>query len=187
MSGLKNITYQTIVDAVKTYIKNNSANIANFAGIPAAFKSGYSSIITISGGNAAATCYCTVSISGNAVTQATTTNVDNDMSSFLQTIGATSLLSQNIKSSELIKFVNDITIFCANRLYIASSIYNSGTNYLIYSPYQSGSYSDVETVSTGSVDKQIDYTDATSIVNAIVNTTKQVIRCIPIQYSENYS
>ena len=39
----------------------------------------------------------------------------------------------------------------------------------------------------GSVDKQIDYTDATSIVNAIVNATKQVIRCIPIQYSENYS
>ena len=50
------------------------------------------------------------------------------------------------------------------------------------------SYEDIELISaSGHANKEIDLWDATSIVNAVVNITKKSIRCVPVQYSENYS
>ena len=134
MSGLQSITYGTIVDAVKNYIKNNCTNIINFGGIPAEFKSGYSTTITISGGNGAATCYCTISITSGNVVQKTATDVDNDMTSYLQLIGASNMLNDNVKDSELLKFINDMVIFCTTKVAFSTSVHNSN-RYMIYSFY----------------------------------------------------
>ena len=169
MSGLQSITYQTIVDAVKTYIKTNCANITNFAGIPNVFKNGYSNKITISGGNAAATCYCTVTLSANEISQATTTDVDNDMTAFLQSIIPVAVLSQPITDSELIKFINDMTIFCSARMTYSTSIYNTGTSYLVYNKAQTPS------------DFSWEYEDDSSTSRQVYNHLKE-----DIGYSETF-
>lgn len=186
MSGLQSITYQTIVDAVKNYIKSNCINITNFAGISNVFKSGYSVNVTVPGGNAAATAYCNIYINGNNIVQATTTNVDDDMNSFLTQIGATDILSQNITDSEFIKFMNDMVIFCTTKMAYSTSIYAVSTKHLIYVTSQT-SYENVEAISaSGHSGKEIDLSDATSIINDIVNTAKRSIRCLPVQYYVNY-
>ena len=137
-SGLQDITYQQLVDVVKNYIKTNCTNITNYAGIPAVFKAGYSNQYTIPGGNAAATCYCTTTITGGDIVQATASDVDTDMNNFIETIYSKQYLSQYIKDSELIKFVNDLVIFCSTRLLYSTSVLNS-SKYLIYSKSQSTS------------------------------------------------
>lgn len=185
MSGIESITYNTIITNIKNTIKSNCVNISNFAGIPAAFKSGYSNKITISGGNTAATCYCTVTSNGNYVTQATTSDVDTDMTNFCNTIGLTPYLSQNVKDTEFVKFMNDIIAFCAAKLAFATSVYNTN-RYLIYNKNQT-TYGTTYTINEGSADKQVVTTDVTSAINKLMTDINKVIREIPVSYALNYS
>ena len=155
MSGLQSITYQTIVDAVKTYIKTHCENITNFDNIPNIFKNGYTNTLTISGGNDTATCYCTVTLSGGEISQATATDVDNDMTAFLQSIIPTNVLQQSMTDSELIKFINDMTIFCCARMCYSTSIYDTSKKYLVYNKSQSASDFSWQYEDDSSVDRQV--------------------------------
>ena len=185
MSGIQSITYETIVNQIKNYMKNNCINITNYAGINAAFKSGYSSKITISGGNSAATCYCTITSSGNLVQQATTSDVDTDMTNFCNTIGLTPYLTQSVKDTEFVKFMNDMLMFCTTKLAFSTSVYNSN-RYLIYNKGQT-SYGTTYTINEGSNNKTVETTDATTAINSLLNGVNNMVRDLPVIYNLNYS
>ena len=185
MSGIQNTTYSRAVNNIKTYIKNNCYNIANWSNLPAAFKSGYSNTVTVSGGNATAKCYCTITSSGNYVVQAATGDVDTDMTNFCNAIGLTPYINQNIKDTEFIKFMNNMLAFCTAKLAYATSVYNS-TRYLIYNKNQT-SYGTTYTINEGSVNKLIETTDVTTAINILMTDINQLIREIPVQYAFNYS
>lgn len=185
MSGIQSITYNTIINNIKTYIKNNCVNITNYAGLPSAFLSTYSNTVTISGGNAAATCYCTITASSNYIVQASTSDVDTDMTNFCNTIGLTSYLNDPVKDTEFVKFMNDIINFCGTKLAFSTSIYNSN-RYLIYNKNQT-TYGTTYTINAGSANKIIGTTDVTTAINTLMTEVNKVIREIPVQYSLNYS
>ena len=185
MSGIQSITYGAIIDIIKNYMKTNCVNITNFNGIPSVFKSGYSNKITISGGNAAATCYCTVTSSGNYIPSATTNDVDSDMSLFCDTIGLTPYLNLNVQDTEFVKFMNDMLSFCTIKLAFSTSVYNS-TRYLIYNKNNS-SYGTLYTINEGSSGKIVETTDVTSAIGKLLTDINTVIRELPVQYSLNYS
>lgn len=186
MSGLQSITYQAIIDAIKTYIKSNCLNISNYSGINIAYKSGYSGTSTIPGGNAAATCYCTYTLSANPVVQVASSVVDADMTNFISQIQLTAKLNSNIASSEFLNFINDIVSFCSSRMAYATSQYATTKQILIYSTSNT-SYSSLAPITTDEANKLMETNDINSVVNAVVNVTKQNIRCIPCKYTFSYS
>ena len=132
MTAIPQVTYKQIVDKIVADIKSSCINISNFASISSVFKSGYSQTITISGGNDAARCYCTVTISGNNIVEVSAGTVDANMNSFLSTIGINSYINDYIKPSEFIKFLNDMITFCSTKLAYSTSHYAQSTKYLIY-------------------------------------------------------
>lgn len=186
MSGLQNKKYSDIVNAIKTYIKTNCVNISNYNGIETAYKSGFTGTSTIPGGNGAATCYCTYTIAANPVSQVASSVVDTDMTNFIAQIQLTSKLDTNIASSEFINFINDMVSFCSSKMVYATSQYAATKQILIYSTSNT-SYSSVAAITTEDANKMMVSGDINSIINAIVNITKQTIRCIPCRYTFSYS
>ena len=185
MSGIESITYATIINNIKTFIKTKCVNITDYGNIPGEFKSGYTNVITISGGNAMATCYCTITSAGNYVVQATTSDVDTDMTNFCNAIGLTPYLNQTVKDTEFIKFMNDIIAFCSAKLAFATSVYNSN-RYLIYNKNQT-TYGTTYTINEGSANKIVELTDVTSAINKLMTDINNLIREIPVIYAFNYS
>lgn len=127
---LNDITYNTVINTVKNWIKNNCINIANWNSIPACFKQGYSNTTVISG-NGTIQSTCTINIV-KYVSQVSGTTVDTDINNFLNNIGLSNKLNENIDNSEFINFINNIVNFCATRLCFTVSQY-SENKYLIYS------------------------------------------------------
>lgn len=130
--AIENITYESIRDTVKNWIKSNCSNITNYAGMSSAVKNGYSYTIGSSGSNAyTETAKATLSSSLSSATNAS--QVDTDMNTFWNLIGSP---SGNITPDNFYKFINDMACFCATKLaFITSQTGNansSSVRYLIY-------------------------------------------------------
>ena len=180
---IQNITYQTLVDLVKNYIKTNCVNISNFDSINSTMKSGYSTSANISsnGGGYTSKYTCTIS---KAVSQVASSVVDTDMTNFLNTINVSNKLSSNIAEGEFINFINDLVSFCSTKMGFAVGQFTTA-KYLIYNT--STSYSSTVTINNDTARQLIKATNATSIVNMLINVMKQSLRNIPCTYTYSFS
>lgn len=126
-----NVTYETIRDTVKNWVKSNCSNITNYDGMSSAVKNGYSYTIG-SSGKTAYTESATATLS-SSLTSVTTSQVDTDMNTFWSLIGSPSGV---IAPDMFYKFINDMACFCATKLaFITSQSGNassSSVKYLIY-------------------------------------------------------
>ncbi len=181
---IQNITYQTLVDLVKNYIKTNCKNISDFASISSVMKSGYSTSATISSAGDGYTSSYTCTIS-KAVAQVDTSTVDTDMTNFLSTIGVSSKLSSNIPEGEFIKFFNDMVSFCSTKMAFATSQFTT-TKYLIYNT-GSTSYASTVTIGNNTARQLIKVTDITTITNMLTSVMKQTLRTIPCTYTYSFA
>ena len=168
MSGIKSITYRTIVDLVKKFIKENCSNITNYSGINASFKNGYTKTYTLDGGNSAATSYYTDTLTANGVSEVSTSTVDTDMNNFLNTIGLTNLLDNNITDSEFLDFINNIIIFASTKMTFRVSQLAQSTIYLVYDT-DNKTYSNTEMIEKGHMYKIIEASDAIEIFENLFN------------------
>ena len=190
--SLENITYQSVVDTVKTWIKSNCSNIANYSGMSNAVKNGYSYTIGSSSSGEAysetASCSLTSSITG-AVAESV---VDTDMTNFLTTIGVTSLLSQYINPTQFYKFINDMCCFCCTKLaFVTSQTGNANTSsvkYLIYWSANTNYNYDINIVSSSDTGYLLNASDVNEFWQNIVDMMVRIngnIRVLPVKY--NYS
>lgn len=186
MSGLANITYRTIVDWVKTYIKSNCVNITNYSGINNSFKKGYTKTYTLDGGNEDASCYYTYTLSSNGVVQATSTDVDNDMNNYLKSIGADILLDTRVNDSEFLDFINNMVIFVCTKMTFRVSQLAQSTIYLVYDK-DNTKYSNIESVEKGHMFKIIEADDVLEIFNNLFSIIKSNIRTKACIYTTKYS
>ena len=192
--SLGNVTYQAVVDTVKTWIKSNCANIANYSGMSNAVKNGYSYTVgTSSSGDAyseAATCSLSSSITG-AVASST---VDTDMTNFLSTIGASSILSQNINPTQFYKFINDMCCFCCTKLaFVASQTGNASSSSVRYLIYWTGNTSYTYTINVAAstaTNYVINASDINKVWQNIVDMMIRIngnIRVLPVNYTYSLS
>lgn len=181
---LQNITYQTLVDVVKNYIKTNCVNISNFASINSTMKAGYSTSATISSSGAGYTSNYTCTIS-KAVSQVSSSTVDTDMTNFLTTIGVSNKLSSNIAEGEFIKFFNNMMSFCSTKLGFATGQFTT-SKYLIYNT-SATTYSSTVTINNDTARQIVKASDITSITNIITTVMKQTLRNIPCTYTYSFS
>ena len=178
---IANITYNTVVNHVKSWIKSNCTNISNYNGINEVFKTGWASSpdITLASPEYTGTCIAKIT---RAVPQATTSNVDTDMTNFCDTYGITSRLNNNIPPSEFYHFIQDMISFICTKCVYATSQFEQGTRYLIYYPSNT-SYSTTFNISSTDAVKIIKASDVTSLMTTMITVANQNIRCIPCKYS----
>lgn len=177
----QSITYNTIITQVKNWIKTNCINISNYNSLPTCFKAGYTVTSQFAGTNNAIMTY-RVTIS-KYISAATTANVDNDMNSFINKISLANKLNNNIASSELISFVNDLMSFCSTKVAFTVSQY-SKNKYLIYNT-TNNNYKSTEGILTADLLKMIETSDVLSILNILETVINQTSRTIPCTYSYN--
>lgn len=181
--SIGNITYGTVVNLVKNWIKTNCVNITNFAGIPSVFKSGYTSSTVFAGAGTAAVATYIYNLTGNAISSVGVSTVDNDMNNFITTIGINDKLNQPIPASEFINFINDMVSFCSTKVcFTTSQFHNVG--YTVYYP-QNTAYSSVVTLPTNFDIKVIEATDAIKILNSLFGVIQQNIRNVTCRYSHD--
>ena len=126
------ITYQTLMNAAITKICALCNNVNNFAGIPSAYKSGYSTSQTKTGsGSRQMTVTLTTSISSNAVSEVTSATVTSQLNSFFSDRGISVKASKNITDRGLANFYNNIAAFCYARIWYYSSQMTT-TNIIVY-------------------------------------------------------
>lgn len=192
--SLGTLTYATMISQVTSWIKTNCTNISNFAGMPSCFKSGYS----VSGkcnhpngcpseGKGVYDKY-TVTISGNAIAQATASTVDTQMTSFWTDYCGNLNTNLNISPENYLGFIQDMVSFCSGRVFMAVSEY-SANKYLVYNGGGT-TYSNYVTLSPTQKQYRLVYAtdiayDAQGILYNIINATNQTIRLIPVRYSTN--
>lgn len=155
-----NITYTSIINIIKNYIKSNCLNVSNFAGIPNQYKTGYTRVIGSASANyigegARATI-------ANPVTEVTASTVDSDMATFLTNIGiSSSALSYPVDDSSFTPLFTNLAIFCTARVcYAMSNSSNSGTDakILVYYTGNSINYNQTTKLSPRPLDNGLTYT-----------------------------
>lgn len=181
---IANITYSTVVNQVKNWIKTNCSNISNYAGINSAFKPGYISTgVTLSSPQYTGT--YTVSIS-TSISQASASNVDNDMESFCNLYNITNKLNTNIPADEFYHFIQDMISFICTKCAFTCSQYAQGTRYLIYYPNHT-TYSTVFSISSTETKRLAQSNDVKSLMETIISVVNQNLRTIPCQYTWSLS
>lgn len=181
---IASITYSTVVTHVKNWIKNNCTNITNFSGINSAFKAGYTSSGTVLTSPQYTGTY-SIAIS-TAVAQATTSNVDSDMTSFCDTYGITAKLNNNIPASEFYHFIQDMISFICTKCAFTCSQFAQGTRYLIYYPGHT-SYSTTFTISSTVATRLAQASDVTSLMDTMITVVNQNLRTVPCKYTWSFS
>lgn len=173
------ITYQTIINAVKNYLKNNCMNIASYGSIPSTMKSGYSESSRIGGNDAHYTTKTITCTSG--VTQVSSSTVDTDMNNLLNRTGMNMVLSQPIKNEEFFRLLNNIISFCASNCMFASGHFDQNSKYLIYK--SNNQFNLTETIVNISDVNLIEPIDVTSVIDALKTALSQRIKCFACTYS----
>lgn len=174
--ALSAITYNTVVEHVKSWILANCMNFdTTIANLPACFKTGYSVVTTIT-----TNAKSTVTIS-KGVSQVASTTVATDMTNFLTTIQVNDKLNTNIVANEFLNFVEDIISFCSTKIGIAASQYST-TNYMVYLTGNTN-YSSLKNITTTTAYRLIDDADITTLINFITSVVRQNIRPYVCTYS----
>lgn len=182
------ITYQNIVDTVKTWIKANCVNITNYAGMSACVKNGYSYQIGSSGSSAyIETAKASLS---SQIIQLSASIVDSDMSNFLISVGASSFLNTNVSQDNFFKFISDMVCFCGTKLaYATSQSNNSSTStvrYLIYNNLNSTYNYKINIVQSSATTEILKANDTAVFLNYIIDLINQIgnnIRVVPCKYT----
>ena len=126
------ITYQTLMTAAINKVSALCNNVANFGGVPAEYKSGYSNVKTQQGsGGRPITLTLTTTIASGAVSQVTAATVSSQMNAFFNDRGITAKANKNITDRGLANFYNNIAAFCYARVFTYSSQMTS-TNIIVY-------------------------------------------------------
>lgn len=178
------ITYQEIIDLVKEYIIANCSNINDFNGMPAVFKTGYTSTGNIPRVNVSSKFTYTpkyVVTIIKPVTAATSTNVNADMNAFISKIGLTARLTDTVTTNSFLPFINDIISFCSTKLSFATSQYST-QKYLIYNT-NNNNYLAVENIPADIVYRLAHAIDVTKLINILFMVTKSLLRNIPCLYN----
>lgn len=184
-----NVTYSTMIDQVKQWIKTNCINIANFGSLPACFKSGQ----TAASGSCTSTGHAdyynstyTVKVSSNAVAQVAASTVDTQMTNFWTDYCGNININLNITPTNYLAFIEDMTSFCSARVYIACSEF-SQNRYLIYNDGAATYVNNRQLTSSQQAYKLITATDiaytSQGILINIINAVNQTLRLRPVYYS----
>lgn len=179
------ITYQSLSDLVKNWMKTNCANIANYGGMHACVKDGFKFEAGSSGGSAYVEKVTGV-ISSPVKFAIPTSKVDTDMTAFLQVIGSPSGI---ITPEDFYPYLNNLACFAATKLAFVSSRYNkdaySLVKYLIYWANESDWIKNVP-----SVEKMIDVSDTKLIIENLISImvrNEGYIRVVPVKISYTLS
>ena len=193
--SLGSITYGTIVDAVKTWIKSNCSNIANYSGMSNAVKNGYSYTVGTSSAGAAYSESATCSLSSSITAAVGASTVDTDMNNFLSTIGVTStMLSQNVNPTQYYKFINDMCCFCCTKLAFVTSqtgnASNTSVRYLIYWTGNTAYNYNISIASSTATAYVCNAADFNKIWQNLVDMMVRIsgnIRVLPVKYTYSLS
>lgn len=176
---IKSITYNTVTESIKNWIKTNSINIANWNSIPTCFKQGYSNTYQIAG-NETINSNCTATIV-KYITQSTTNAVDTDFNTFLTYLNIKNNLNSQLPGSEFINFINNIINFCSIKLCFVVSQF-SENSYLIYN--QNANLQNIFIQqNTYNSTKKISNEDMLKMLNCLENDIKKNIRTISCTYT----
>ena len=179
--AIANMTFQKLaIDTVASWISTNCTNISNYAGIPAAFKSGYSDVVTYAGTGTAAVSKHTATIAANAVPQVTSATVTSEMTSFLSARGITDL-TKNIPQSEFLDFVKDMISFACTKCTWTTSQFNTN-KYLIYWSGNTTFYNYYALTDTATT-KVSAANDVVELSKSVIDIVRQNIRNKAVKYS----
>ena len=157
--ALSAITYNTVVEHVKSWILANCMNFdTTIANLPACFKTGYSVVTTIT------------------TNAKSTVTISKGVSQVASTVVAT-----DIVANEFLNFVEDIISFCSTKIGIAASQYST-TNYMVYLTGNT-TYSSLKNITTTTTYRLIDDADITTLINFITSVVRQNIRPYVCTYS----
>lgn len=183
------ITYQEIVDKVKTYAKTNCKNIADFNSIPAQYKAGFAFTI----GTATANYIgeggkLTIN---NPVVSVNTSTVDTDMDTFLNNLGLSgTLLEYPIDDLNFNNFLLDMLIFLTTKTCFAVSRPNnsaSSERILVYNTSNNFDYSQTKSITPAPEGEGQTYTynssDLQDILNKLITNLMSSIRVVPLTFT----
>jgi len=126
------LTYQQLMTAAINKISAVCLNVSNFAGIPAAYKSGYTHTTTQKGGGTRQiTMTLTATLSSGAISQVTSSVVSDQLNAFFNERGITAKASKAITDRGLANFYNNLAAFCYARIFVYSS-QETTTNVIAY-------------------------------------------------------
>ena len=123
------ITYQSLIDEVKTFFKTNCVNISNYNSIPDCYKEGFSKLLWnysfVGSGNRPGTKRCTATLTiNNPVPRVNTETVDTNLQQFLTSIGLSDT-STMIDSTNLLNFLQNLVVFFTSKTGFAMGLNNA--------------------------------------------------------------
>lgn len=183
------ITYQEIIDKVKTYAKTNCKNIANFNSIPAQYKAGFA--FTVGTRNANFIGEGGYLAINNPVVSVNASTVDTDMDTFLNNLGLSgALLEYPIDDLNFNNFLLDMLIFLSTRTCFAVSRPNNGASsdrILVYDTSNAFDYSQTKPIKPSPEGSEQTYTynssDLQDILNKLITNLMKSIRVVPLTFT----
>lgn len=186
---LPKITYQEIVNKVKTYAKTNCQNITNFSEIPAYYKSGFSYTVGSRSANY-------IGEGGkltinNPVVSVNAGTVDTDMSTFLNNLGLSgALLEYPVDDLNFNNFLLDMIIFLATKTCFVMSRPNNSVSdekILVYNPSGIFDYSQTKNITPSPEGSEQSYTynslDVQDVLNKFITYSINAIRIVPLTFT----
>lgn len=183
------ITYQEIIDKVKTYAKTNCKNIANFNSIPAQYKAGFAFTVGTRSANF-------IGEGGkltikNPVVSVNAGTVDTDMSTFLNNLGLSgAILEYPIDDLNFNNFLLDMLIFLSTKTCFAVSRPNnsaSSDRILVYNTSNAFDYSQTKPIKPSPEGSGQTYTynssDLQDILNKLITNLMKSIRVVPLTFT----
>lgn len=183
---LEAITYNDIVNAVRTWIKSNCSNISGYTSMSSAVKNGYS--YTIARINSTVfTETATASLTSPIAAAVASAVVDTDMNNYLISTGINSFLTKNISADNFFKFINDIMVFCTTKLgFVTSQSGNSSTSsvrYLVYCTGNTTYNNSISLTNSSATQYLIKANDVQSILQYIINNITNNIRVLNCKFN----
>lgn len=163
--------FQEVYDTALSKIKSVCVNVSNYSRLDSAFKSGYTYSQT------EVSVRLNVSII-NPISQVSTTTVDNEFRSWMQTCGVTNYLNDEVNASGLMNFYLALSSFCTARVKTAAGQMTSNKQ-VVY--YNNGQPIAIQQIQNG---ENIMYATNTEIVASTIGT---IISRNTKAYVVNYS
>ena len=183
---LAKITYQTIVNQVKNWIKANCKNINNYGSISAQFKPDWGKTETVlSGSGYTGTSNISI-INDTAINSVSASIVDTDMTNFLNTLGLKDKLNNTITEPDFYHFIQDMISFMCTKCAFATSQYAQSERHLIYKNSNT-TFNTTYTMSFINGADIINAKDVTDIMKTMIDVVHQTIRCHHCRYTLSIS
>lgn len=180
---LSPITYNTIINQVKSWIKSNCKNITNYGNINSVFKPGWSKSETVLKGHGY-TGIVKITIASGAVEQAAASNVDNDMNAFISNVCklSSSDLNKNIPEKDFYHFIQNMISFISTKCVYATSQFSQNEKHLIYVTKNTSYNTTFINISSSIEKKLIEALDVSSLMMTMLTVANQYLRCNQLIY-----